>query len=156
MGKRLCRKSKIYYSTMKAQVGTHFAMVFVLITGLAACWGTSKGIVLGYDNRLWVYNNSNRNVCFETYNHYPDTSIGIFKPYFSVEPGDSSPIRIQGTWENYFNDAIKSDTLMIFVFDAHIVDSLDWYVIRQQQRYIKRYDLSYEELKNRNWRIIYP
>jgi hypothetical protein len=56
MGKRLCRKSKIYYSTMKAQVGTHFAMVFVLITGLAACWGTSKGIVLGYDNRLWVYN----------------------------------------------------------------------------------------------------
>ena len=55
-----------------------------------------------------------------------------------------------GTW------LIPSDTFMIYVFDANILNTIPWDTIRKYDMYLKRYDLSLQDLKNSNWTITYP
>lgn len=50
----------------------------------------------------------------------------------------------------------ESDTAMVYVFDAHVLDTTPWDTIRARNLYIRRYDLSYYDFENNNWTITYP
>lgn len=64
--------------------------------------------------------------------------------------------RYRDCYESTMEYSAKSDTLMVYVFDANLVETGDWGEIVRNNRILHRYDLSLQDLKNRNWRITYP
>ena len=56
----------------------------------------------------------------------------------------------------FYPERIASDTLMIYVFDAEIIETEDWGQIMHDYLVLKRYDLSLQDLKDMNWTITYP
>lgn len=51
---------------------------------------------------------------------------------------------------------IPSDTLMIYVFDAKVLETTPWDTVVSNYMVLKRYDLSLQDLRNKNWTITYP
>jgi hypothetical protein len=51
---------------------------------------------------------------------------------------------------------IPSDTLMIFIFDAEVIETEEWSDVVHSYKVLKRYDLSLADLKRMNWTITYP
>ena len=50
----------------------------------------------------------------------------------------------------------KSDTIMVYVFDAQVLETTPWDTVTANNMYLKRYDLSLQDLQNSNWTITYP
>jgi hypothetical protein len=46
--------------------------------------------------------------------------------------------------------------LIIFIFDAAIVDTTPWETIKKNYLILKRYDLTLKELDSLNFKVIYP
>ena len=96
---------------------------------------------------------------------YPDTSTfsGIPNPvldpnFTKVLPNESNT---QVLWrrdciELAFKDLIPSDTMMIYVFDAKVLEGNTWETVKSNYLVLKRYDLSLDDLNRMNWTITYP
>lgn len=96
---------------------------------------------------------------------YPDTStfVGIPNPVLDpsstqVLPNESNKQVLWGRdcIELAFKDLIPSDTLMIYVFDAKVLQENTWETVKANYLVLKRYDLSLSDLKGMNWKITYP
>ena len=46
--------------------------------------------------------------------------------------------------------------LMIFVFDAEIVENTPWEIVSKDYLVLKRYDVTLEDLQRLDWKITYP
>lgn len=112
-----------------------------------------------YDFRLKVYNNSEKTLYAMYYQSFPDTTLGLhsfFKStYHRISPGETYTLRRGGTWETAFQEYINGK-IMVFVFDANIVENTPWDTIRKNYLILKRYDLSYDDIVSLNWIITYP
>lgn len=88
---------------------------------------------------------------------YPDTSLPLSKPIFSEVLPQSTGYIIYGSQkiEKIF-ELLSKDTLSVYVFNADTVDRYDWNTVRTQNRMLRRYDLSLQDLKIRNWLVTYP
>lgn len=96
---------------------------------------------------------------------YPDTSIysgipnPILDPNFTKVLPSESNIRVlwgRDCIELAFKDLIPSDTLMVYVFDAQVLQTTSWDAVKANYLVLKRYDLSLEDLQRMNWTITYP
>ena len=96
---------------------------------------------------------------------YPDTlSIkGIPNPvldpsHTKVLPGETNTRVLwdRDCIELAFKDLIPSDTMMVYVFDAHVLETTPWDSVKANYMVLKRYDLSLQDLKNMNWTVTYP
>lgn len=70
----------------------------------------------------------------------------------------NKPLQSRDCWEIYFttDGPLQIDTLMVYVFDADIVDSLPWSEVVHNYMVLKRYDISLKDLNTMNWSITYP
>ncbi len=96
-------------------------------------------------------------------NLYPDTSLYDPNPALSPETNkvlagetSKSVLRLRGNWDGYFNNHIPLDTLMIFVYDAEVLENTTWDTVKANYMVLKRYDLSLKDLESMNWTITYP
>ena len=48
------------------------------------------------------------------------------------------------------------DTLSVFIFDAQVLETTSWDIVKAQYLVLKRYDLSLDDLNILNWIITYP
>jgi len=96
---------------------------------------------------------------------YPDSSIysGIPNPvldptHTKVFPEETNTRVLWGRdcIELAFKDLIPSDTMMVYVFDAHLLETTPWDSVKANYMVLKRFDLSIEDLENSNWIITYP
>lgn len=55
-----------------------------------------------------------------------------------------------------FKDLIPSDTMMVYVFDAKVLEGNTWETVKENYLVLKRYDLSLQDLESMNWTITYP
>lgn len=46
--------------------------------------------------------------------------------------------------------------LYIYIFDKEEIDSIAWQEIIKNNMHLYRYDLSLQDLKDKNWQIVYP
>ncbi len=116
-----------------------------------------------WDERAEFINSSERAVYVSFDNLYPDTSLYDPNPALSPETNkvlaggtSKSVLRLHGNWEGYFNSHIPSDTLMIFVYDAEVLETTPWDTVKANYLVLKRYDLSLQDLENMSWTITYP
>ena len=96
---------------------------------------------------------------------YPDTSTftGIPNPvldpnFTKVLPNESNTQVLWGRdcIESDFKFSIPSDTMMIYVFDANVLEENTWEMVKANYLVLKRYDLILEDLQGMNWTITYP
>lgn len=112
-----------------------------------------------WDFKLKITNSSDKAVYFYNSFSFPDTAIlfeanPIKSPeFFKINPGDTESDRVRGTWEGKFE---SMDTLMIFIFDEETLQTVSWDTIRENYMILKRYDLSMEDLQEKDWTITYP
>jgi hypothetical protein len=112
------------------------------------------------DLKLRVRNNSNSTIYMSWGTWYPDTSFSrILNP---IRNPQYSKIEPQSLQDNHYNSPTNSlfnenmDTLMIFIFDANIVENKNWDTIVKNYMILKRYDLSLQDLEDMDWTVTYP
>jgi hypothetical protein len=90
------------------------------------------------------------------YPGYMDTILPPGKPpSVTVQPGASYTFTSQVPYEKIFQQ-LPRDTMSIFFFDYETFSSLAWEEIRNNRKFLIRYELSLEDLKKLNWRVPYP
>jgi len=59
--------------------------------------------------------------------------------------------------EYYFEDNdYYSDTHIVYIFDAAVVENTAWEIVARDYLVLKRYDLTLEDLQLLDWKITYP
>jgi len=94
---------------------------------------------------------------------YPDTLAIYNNPslvpnQYKVLPNETNEHSLSGREciELEFNYSIPSDTLMVYVFDANVLETIPWETVISDNLILKRYDLSLEDLQDSDWTITYP
>jgi hypothetical protein len=113
-----------------------------------------------YDYRLNVLNKSIKTIYVECSYSYPDTLLPYTSSPFNHNPDKAAPnetviVARGGSWEEAFKERIH-DKLIIFIFEATIVDNTPWDTVKKNYMILKRYDLNLHDLNSLNWTITYP
>jgi hypothetical protein len=129
-------------------------VLFVCLIFITAC-GDKNPFV----ERVYLINFKNtttKSISFFDSRTYPDTTLPSEKPYFGTcRPNSTSDIESKQKWEKNISDTPR-DTLSIFIIDTDTIINKPWVEIKNQYKILKRYDLSLQDLQNRNWTITYP
>lgn len=112
-----------------------------------------------YDYRLKIINKSNKTIYGDFYQSYPDTTLSLHSHFDNASEKAASNETITlvrgGSWDNAFKEEIHQK-LMVFIFDAAVINTTPWDTIRKNYLILKRYDLTLEDLQKLNWSITYP
>lgn len=116
------------------------------------------------DERLHVLNYSDKNVYAMFSLNYPDT-------LFKVDPGEPISFPVQqgnipayprcitlsknGSWDDFFKSKSPDFKIHIFIFHADVIENVGWNEVLKKQLYIRRIDLTHDELKSRKWDVIF-
>jgi hypothetical protein len=116
--------------------------------------------------RVTIKNQSGNSIFVDWGSNYPDTILRNEFPSPLSQPQQyevlPSEINSQGIttggdcFESRFKSQITSGTLMIYVFDKTVLQNNPWDSIKKYSMYLKRYDLSLQDLQNKDWTITYP
>ena len=113
---------------------------------------------------ITFYNKSDQWVYVDWSNRYqarlstPMNGVLYSPDVYKVAPHsyNRSALAIRGYWENELVSGPKyglMDTLMIFVYDANILEATKMY---NYDAVLQRIDVSLDDLRKLNWLIIYP
>lgn len=103
-----------------------------------------------------IQNNSSHWINFFDSRVYPDTLLPTQKPYYGASrPNNFGSIDSKMDWIDVFTNLPK-DTLAIFIISADTLQSYNWATIRTDYKILRRYDLSFSDLKNGNFVVTYP
>lgn len=112
-----------------------------------------------WDTRLSVDNRSIKLVYYEyELSSKEDTVLGLehceTSSMYYIPPKSVEVISSLQNW-----DALKSDSslrLHVYIFNVDTVNNVGVCDAWDKSKYMKRYDLSFDSLENRNWNIIFP
>lgn len=128
-------------------------VIIFLISYAGTC---KKNLFVERVYSIKVINNSSERIIFFDRREYPDTLLPINKPYyFTSQPDDFAYIDSKVDWPDVFSQ-LPNDTLSIFILSSDTVNANSWDIIRSEYKILKRYDLSFQELENKNFTITYP
>ena len=115
-----------------------------------------------------VNNLTNKVLYSAAADNYPDT-FSIDKTMVSpiLGGGESHRIDPMGITEgslsisrcyedDFSNGLLPNKVLMIYIFDENVLRTISWDTLKAKNLYLKRYDLSLEDLRKNNWTITYP
>ena len=107
---------------------------------------------------IYFHNNSDSDVYIRDDWEYPDTSVlydGVYlSPHIyktTAHSKNDMAFFHREAYESFFRSI--NDTMVIYVFDAKKIETEGSHV---RDAVIYRYVLSYDDLKRRNWAILYP
>jgi hypothetical protein len=116
---------------------------------------------------IMIVNNSSQAIYVQGETHYPDTlyfghysGLTSNPEIFKVQSNSSSnePLQRRDCYEDIFNYGVEipSGILMVYIFDAEVLESTPWSTVVNDYMVLKRFDLSLQNLKDSNWTITYP
>jgi hypothetical protein len=133
--------------------------IFTLLLSLMLVSSTCSEKDENKHNVISVKNNNDMDIYVYGDFFYPDTSINFSNPseagnYYKVTArSEGDPLQIKDTYEGRFKQYEK---LMVFIFDAHTIETTSWDTIKAKYLVLKRYDLRLEDLQKSNWTVTYP
>lgn len=112
------------------------------------------------EQKLRVKNNSDKTIYYDWSSSYPDSSIYIGNPTANsyrckVNAKSISNSAYTSPNKNYFGSR-DMDTMIIFIFDAELIEALSWDSVKSKGLVLKRYFLSLDDLEEMNWIVNYP
>lgn len=112
---------------------------------------------------IGVVNNSTHEIAFyfavggEDGILYPDTTLSAeLSPPFPIARADAIGYRDFGFSEEELFEGIPSDTLSVYIFHPDTLSKYDWDTVIDNYKILKRYDLSFGDLKRLDWQVYYP
>jgi hypothetical protein len=144
------------------------AINLILLINIALTYISCNPFDINKNDDLKVFNNSDTRVYFDWRSEYPDTTLNKTDPQWvgpynslpwsenGLNPNETKVIRLRGSWEDCFADNIPSDTIMVYIIDADVLENVYWDTIVKNYMILKRYDLSLQDLEDMNWTITYP
>jgi hypothetical protein len=114
-------------------------------------------------NYIKVNNKSSVAIYFNGDGNYPDSNF-IHHEFSSVlkdsvhkklSPQKSGLIYFPGCGEDYLDRNIVNRRIMVYIFDANVIENTPWEEVISNNLYIKRYDLNYNDLDSMGWEINY-
>jgi hypothetical protein len=81
-------------------------------------------------------------------NEYPINTTLAVLPYSE----NTIPIWNYKGWDKYFH---KNKTLYLFIFDDDTLKKYAWDTICMKQKYLRRFNLTYSDIKSSKWKIKY-
>lgn len=132
--------------------------ISIAILSISIVFYSCERILGGEDDRLVIQNNSSQRIYVYTQSNYPDTSISSYNPSLSKEnyevKAEEQKHIISHSWEQ---EVVRSasDTLMIFIFDADLVDTTSWETVIKEYKILRRYDFGLDNLREINWTVTY-
>ncbi len=85
-------------------------------------------------------------------------TITYFNCDARVDPDSTKTIFIRTlkAWGKFIKNQCKDNKLRVFVFSEQVLTEIPWDSIRNNNLYLKRYDLGLDSIKKLNWIITYP
>ncbi|NDW19891.1 hypothetical protein D0T53_13410 [Dysgonomonas sp. 216] len=109
------------------------------------------------NREVWLKNNSDVDIFFSLnfydFNSTPCDSITLppNKEGIIINKGEKGRIGLIG-----LIIGSKCDSVKIFVLDADTVNTYSWKQIREKNKILKRYDLTFSRLEKMGWTVTYP
>jgi len=124
----------------------------LIITLLIFC-SVSCVKLVDHTYTIRIQNDSKDTVQFYASYSYPDTSIVVSKPrLIMVYPKKYSYLDSKKEWK----DVLPKDTILIYILNKDTVDANSWDVIKTQNKVLKQYILSLQDLEKASWTVTYP
>jgi hypothetical protein len=108
-------------------------------------------------------NHSRKNIIVAGSFSYPDTVIKLrvndiidSNSIINTNESNSHALWGRGCKEDLFLFDDSYDTIMIFIFDAHVVDTNLWDDVINDYKVLQRYDLSLQNVRLLDWQLSYP
>lgn len=105
-----------------------------------------------------ITNNATHSITYYFLEHaehkYPDTAIETSVVLTSLPPGRSTTLFLGDP--AYVYKYQKVERMCLFTFHTDTISKYNWDVIRSEYKVLKRYDLSYDDLKQRDFNITLP
>lgn len=136
----------------------YIALLFFCFTLLSSTCEKNKDEEI---QRLKVKNNSSNTIYTKYSTQYPDTSLSIITdptkvpPLYKIPPNSIQETYYKAPSEGIFK-TMKSDVLLVFIFDAETLESTPWDTVVANYLILKRYELTLQELNDMNWIVTYP
>lgn len=135
-----------------------FPVAFVLLAGTCRKETENTHYTIKFHNR------SSIPLYVEASFGYPDTfafEFGELRANAAINKVNSgelntSALGLRGSYEYRMENYVLSKKVMVYVFDAAVIESTPLDTIRAKYLVLKRYDLSLDDLRARNWTIEYP
>ncbi len=112
-----------------------------------------------WDTRLLLLNKTSKTVCYRAEEKTRDDSIPDLAgcetahPY-RVSPDSERIVPYLGSWDVYFEHH-PDHILRIFIMSEDSISKYGACKVFRQQIFLKRIDLTYENLKSMNWKVVY-
>jgi hypothetical protein len=110
---------------------------------------------------LSFINNSNKTLVVDPSYDVSDTILPLGSPLyakdFKIEPfANSSIMNINICWEDNWSGLDPLKKWSIFLFDYDTIVKYGWDSVRLRYSIEKRFDLSLNDLRTKNWQLVYP
>ena len=128
-------KKKLFYTLL----------IFVVLNSSFIC---TKGVT-----SFTIKNNSDEPIYFGISVSYPDTTLLFVNrpPEGDYVPAETTVKDIRGEISFGLND-----TVQYFIFDANVIQTEPWEQVKAENKYLKRYVFSEQDIQNSNYTITYP
>lgn len=106
------------------------------------------------DYGIWISNNSNQEIaayiaCDLSHTQvYPDTTISLSFRNVNIHPKTS--------FKYTFTTCARIDPLSIYIFSSDTISKYGWEKVRDEYMIIKRFELSWKDIKEAKWMVNYP
>jgi hypothetical protein len=142
---------------------TNYILVLISIIFMISCNFDYQ------DNRLGLLNKTDRFIYFiyeeDTIMDFPPIILDSIKiintdtQYFGdqhdfLSPNSRRKISLNYKWETYFDKALEKK-IRLFIYDRDTISKYAWKKICQQKKYLKKYELTLDDVKKMNWTIVY-
>ena len=116
------------------------------------------------DDRLHVINYTDKKIYAIFSTNAPDTSIVINNDEiitFPVSQGNNQyyprciTLSKKDSWQYLITEKGNDFPIHIFIFDANVIENVGWNEIVKKQLILKRIDITFAELINKKWDVIY-
>ncbi len=105
-----------------------------------------------YHNDIIIKNNSTSIISVSIGTTYPDTTVQCPLGHVEISCSDEYVPHQRWGWE----PILYNNYFQLFILDPSVVNSTPCDTIKKYKMYIKRYQLSVDDLNRMNWIITYP
>jgi hypothetical protein len=120
------------------------------------------------DNKFTIVNKTGRPIFYDTSPFDTIEGASVFKPFYKIinndtlwiesdyfiKPMGEKTIMVMSDWEEMIEDNYNGK-ISVFIFDADTLQKYRWNVIKSDNKFIDRYKFGIEELKEKNWKVVY-
>jgi hypothetical protein len=131
----------------------HRILLLIFISGLSSC------ILSTWDVRLSLTNNSNQTVRYireiKNKNEFiPDTTYCDSEDIYELAPHYKQTLRSQNRWE-YALKKHPEKILRIYIISEDSIKKYGACKVLKEHIFMKRFDLTYDDLEKINWNVEY-